>query len=120
MVVKHLLKRGLVVKMYKLSFFNMNSIFVIDLLGLEKGKAYGFQEYIFNLLNYFYQHREVSMNKGEYFEPTNVEGLADKMLTMSFEKQGYGDEILEMFSEENTSAKYVELINRMYAITHRG
>ena len=30
---------------------------MIDLLSLERGKAYGFQEYIFNLLNYFYQHR---------------------------------------------------------------
>lgn len=31
---------------------------VIELLSLENGKAYGFHEYIFNLLNYFYQHRE--------------------------------------------------------------
>ena len=31
--------------------------FIIDLLTLEKGKAYGFHEYVFNLLNYFYNHR---------------------------------------------------------------
>lgn len=30
---------------------------VIDMLLFEKGKAYGFQEYIFNLLNYLYEHR---------------------------------------------------------------
>lgn len=65
-------------------------------------------------------HREVSMNKGEYFEPTDVDGLAEKMLSMSFEKHSYRDEIREKFSEENTSGKYVELINRLYAMTHLG
>lgn len=65
-------------------------------------------------------HREVSMNKGEYFEPTDVDELAKKMLSMNFKRRGYGDEIKKMFSEENTSAKYVELINRLYAETHLG
>lgn len=35
----------------------MNSLF-IELIGLEKGKAFGFQEFAFNLLTYFYNHRE--------------------------------------------------------------
>lgn len=37
----------------------MGNKFVIDLLSFEKGKAYDFQEYIFNLLShYFYQHEK--------------------------------------------------------------
>ena len=65
-------------------------------------------------------HREVSINKGEYFEPTDVDKLADKMLKMSFEKREYVTDIKAMFSEENTSAKYVELINQMYQETSGG
>lgn len=30
---------------------------IIDVLAFEKGKAYGYQEYIFNLLDYLYAHR---------------------------------------------------------------
>jgi len=30
----------------------------IELLPFENGKSFGFQEYIFNLLNYFYQKRK--------------------------------------------------------------
>lgn len=59
-------------------------------------------------------HREVSLNKGEYFEPSDVDGLANRMLTMRFEKRGYDKAIKDMFSEENTSAKYVGLINQLY------
>jgi len=31
---------------------------VIDALGYKKNKAFGYQEYLFNLLNYFYENRE--------------------------------------------------------------
>jgi len=65
-------------------------------------------------------HREVSLNKGEYFEPTDVDSLADKMLRMDFNRRDYGKEIRSMFSEDNTSVKYIELINRMYVETHLG
>lgn len=59
-------------------------------------------------------HREVSLNKGVYFEPEDVDALSDYMTNMVFEKQNYGLEIRTMFSEENTSAKYIELINEIY------
>lgn len=36
----------------------MKSNLFIELLGFEKGKAFGYQEYIYNLLNYFYVNRE--------------------------------------------------------------
>ena len=35
-----------------------NRRLVIELLGLHKDKAYGFQQYILNLLDYLYQHRD--------------------------------------------------------------
>lgn len=38
-------------------FNRMNTRLCIELLTLEKGKAYGFQEYIFNILNYLYNNR---------------------------------------------------------------
>ena len=65
-------------------------------------------------------HREVSMNLGEYFEPTDNEALSEKMLSMSFERRDYGDIIRAKFSEGNTSKKNVELINQMYVKTHLG
>lgn len=65
-------------------------------------------------------HREVSLNKGEFFDSTDVNELAEKMLSMNFKKRGYGDEIRNKFSEDNTSARYVELINRLYTETHLG
>lgn len=63
-------------------------------------------------------HREISQEKGELFDPNDVKGLASKMLSMSFEKCSYGDDIRNLFSEENTSAKYVEVINELYSETH--
>lgn len=59
-------------------------------------------------------HREVSINKGEYFPPSDVDGLAFKMLNMNFEKRSYDRAIKQLFSEENTSAKYIALINELY------
>lgn len=35
-----------------------NKTLVIDALIFENGKAYGYQEYLFNLLDYFYEHRD--------------------------------------------------------------
>jgi Glycosyltransferase len=58
-------------------------------------------------------HREVSLNKGEYFEPTNVLDLAEKMRAISCEKRDYDKDIRELFSEENTSTKYVKLFNEL-------
>lgn len=36
----------------------MSRRLVIDALAFADGRAYGFQEYLFNLLDYFYEHRE--------------------------------------------------------------
>ena len=58
-------------------------------------------------------HREVSLDKGEYFEPEDAEGLCAKMLNMSFEKKHYSEEVRDLFSDGNTAARYVELINSM-------
>ena len=65
------------------------------------------------LLSDIKPHREVSLNKGVYFEPTNVDELATKMLKVNSEKRNYRREVIEVFSETNTSAKYVEIINRV-------
>ena len=58
-------------------------------------------------------HREVSMNKGIYFKPTDYDDLAEKMLKMDFSKRDYAEDIKERYSEDNTGAKYVEIINNM-------
>ena len=56
-------------------------------------------------------HREVSMDKGEYFKAEDVEGLSNKMLSMTFERRDYEEDVRKLFSEENTAARYVEMIN---------
>ena len=58
-------------------------------------------------------HREVSLNKGEYFESEDAEGLSNKMLNMSFERRDYDEDMRKMFSEEKTAARYVELFNSL-------
>ena len=65
------------------------------------------------LLSDILPHREVSMNQGEYFTPSDVDTLTFKMLNLSFKRRDYAKMIRDMFSEENTSAKYIELINRV-------
>lgn len=62
-------------------------------------------------------HREVSMNKGFYFAPTDYESLAKKMFNMNFGKCAYDKEIRDVFSDDNTSAKYVEIINSLFEIS---
>lgn len=57
--------------------------------------------------------REVSLGLGEYFNPHNVGELAEKMLNCDMCKRDYSELVKEAYSEENTSAKYIELINRV-------
>ncbi len=59
-------------------------------------------------------HREVSINKGLYFIPKDVDELAIKMLEIKKEKHKYNEDIRKIFSEENTSAKYVALFNEIF------
>ena len=56
-------------------------------------------------------HREISKGLGIYFSPENVKELTNLMSNMDFRKRDYDKEIRIMFSEENTSAKYVQLFN---------
>ena len=58
-------------------------------------------------------HREVSLNMGVYFDPEDAEGLCTRMLNMPFEKKSYSEEIQKLFSENNTAARYVDLINTL-------
>lgn len=62
-------------------------------------------------------HREVSQNNGNYFSPTDVDGLVSIMLRTDFHKRDYAEAIRTSYSEENTSAKYVELVNKMWAVS---
>ena len=59
-------------------------------------------------------HREVSLNKGEYFNPYDEKELAFKMKNMNYDRRSYSKEIKQLFSQENTSVKYIELINEIY------
>lgn len=59
-------------------------------------------------------HREVSFNKGLYFDAEDANGLAVFMEDLPSKKCDYANEIKMQFSEMNTSAKYVELINRLH------
>lgn len=56
-------------------------------------------------------HREVSMNKGVYFESTDAASLSEKMLCVNSNTRAFDKEIKEMFSDNNTSARYIRLIN---------
>lgn len=68
----------------------MGNKVLIDLLSLEKGKVCGFQEYIYNLLNYFYHHRE-NVLCGRIFIWC-MEGESDFFVKFAdkFEIEGYG------------------------------
>jgi glycosyltransferase involved in cell wall biosynthesis len=61
-------------------------------------------------------HREVSLNKGTYFEAEDAECLCKNMLTMSFERREYGDVIKNIFSEKNTSQKYIDMFNEFASV----
>lgn len=56
-------------------------------------------------------HREVSMGKGTYFDPLNYEQLAMLMSKTDFSKIDYDLKTRNHYSERNTAAKYVTLIN---------
>lgn len=59
-------------------------------------------------------HREVSLNKGIYYDVHDDMRLATMMMECKFSQQSYSKEMYEVYSENNTSAKYVEVINKMY------
>ena len=58
-------------------------------------------------------HREITMGLGEYFMPTDMKTLADKMINMDFSRRNYNKTILNVFSDDNTAAKYVSLFNSL-------
>lgn len=59
-------------------------------------------------------HHEVSHEQGVYFSPTDVDKLTSIMKNMDFQKRNYAEMIRSKYSDDNTSARYVELINRMW------
>ena len=61
-------------------------------------------------------HKEVSLNRGTYFKSTDAEELSEKMMSLKPDKCDYTKDIKTMFSEENTSGKYVHLINQLRTI----
>ncbi len=56
-------------------------------------------------------HHEISMGKAVFFDANNPKDLASKMSKMDFSKREYANAIKGLFSEENTSDKYIQLIN---------
>lgn len=61
--------------------------------------------------------REVSLNKGFYFNPLKPEDLVDRMFYVQNHpkmKFNYQEEILDLYSEQNTSQRYVDLFNEFY------
>ena len=59
---------------------------------------------------------EVSFGKGIYFNPLNEAELAKKMLYVQKNSinVSYKQQVLEMYSEQNTSQMYVDLFNELY------
>lgn len=58
-------------------------------------------------------HREVSLNQGVYFSPTDNEELFEKMANVDSSRKNYSNEIENMYAEINTSARYIDEINRL-------
>ncbi len=58
-------------------------------------------------------HREVSMNMGVYFNLTDDMALYELMKVEDGHRRNYSERIEEMYIERNTSAKYIEEINRV-------
>ena len=105
----HISNKELAVLYKKASCFISASLF--EGFGMPIVEAMSFGCYV--LLSDTAVHREVSFNKGIYFNPHSDEDLSEKMLGGTFLKQAYSAEILEMYSEDRTADRYVELINRL-------
>lgn len=58
-------------------------------------------------------HREVSLNQGNYFSATDAEELYEKMVHVDSSRKSYSKEVESMYSERNTSARYVAEINHL-------
>lgn len=69
------------------------------------------------LLSDYPVFHEVSLNKGLYFDPLNYEALSKMMKYISegsMNPDSYSDMVLDRYSEENTSAKYIQIINSLF------
>lgn len=57
--------------------------------------------------------REVSQNRGIYFDPLNSDELAGIMMSIEINQPtfSYSDSVKEIYSAEQTSKKYIQLIN---------
>lgn len=59
---------------------------------------------------------EVSFEKGIYFDPLDEKDLSDKMFVVQNNSfcNSYKKQVMNMYSEQNTSHKYIELFNMLY------
>ena len=59
---------------------------------------------------------EVSFEKGIYFDPLNEKDLSDKMFYVQSNSfhDSYKKQVMNLYSEQNTSHKYIELFNMLY------
>lgn len=62
---------------------------------------------------------EVSMDRGLYYNPLNKDELVDKMFVVQSMKNidfNYSDDIRNVYSAENTSKRYIDILNSFYII----
>jgi glycosyltransferase involved in cell wall biosynthesis len=59
--------------------------------------------------------REVTLNKVLYFDPTSFEEIIQILEKHNYNvpKPNIQNEVIEMFSEKNTSQKYIDIVNRI-------
>lgn len=62
---------------------------------------------------------EVSLDKGIYFNPLDENDLVKKMLYVQKKSisASYKQQVLELYSEQNTSLRYIDLFNELYSET---
>ena len=69
-------------------------------------------------------HREVSLNKAQYFKPMDFEGLGMMMVSniTTIRSKDYllQEELKRMYDEEQTSLKYIEEVNCLAQRPERG
>lgn len=69
-------------------------------------------------------HREVSLNKAQYFKPMDFEGLSMMMVSniTTIRSKDYllQEELKRMYDEEQTSLKYIEEVNSLAQRPERG
>lgn len=79
----------------------MASKIVIEALAFEDGKAYGFQEYLFNLLEYFYENLDSFESNEIYIACDNIQSeyflkFAPKIKIVTFNSSNYLNKLMSL------------------------